>query len=279
MYFNPYDRKFILFAHLPPEVQNIIWQVAVNGVKPRIVEVKDYIEPTTRRSEYRRRRQFISTCPIPGVLHACRTSRSLALGRWKLSFAARYQEVKIFFDFSCDTLFLPPKFQYMVEFVESISSADREALKSIAFDLRSDSDYYDTRWDLGVSLRRHFPALTQLTFTEKNIDNQRRTKRLRAERRLFNAPRRIRPRPKRDPRKTIIQWYRYDIPLRRAERLVDGTMRMLRRSYLATGFICPKMERVDYIKRDLAMLEFDEDQARLDWYEGRRKFKKRLGKV
>jgi hypothetical protein len=46
--FNPYDRKFTLFARLPPEVQNMIWQVATDDVKPRIVEVKKNIEPNTR---------------------------------------------------------------------------------------------------------------------------------------------------------------------------------------------------------------------------------------
>jgi hypothetical protein len=279
MNFNPYRCKFTLLARLPPEIQNMIRQIAVNDVGPRIVEVKGNIEPNIRRSDYRRRRQFTSPCPIPGVLHACRASCSLALRRWRLSFAARYHKPKILFDFSCNALFLAPEFGYMKQFVESISSADRAALKSIAFDIVGWAN--DNGWDLGASLQEDFPAVNQLSFPEKDIDaerkeeyEERRAKRLRAEHRLLNAPQRRRRRPKRDPRKTIIEWYKCNIPTRRPARWVDATMQMLEQSYNASGYRCPKIKRVDYIKRDLAVLVDDEDQARLDWIKGQREFEK-----
>jgi len=142
----------------------MIWHLAIYDVKPRIVKVEEGTIPSTRQSTYFRRRQFISTCHIPGVLHACRASRNLALRRWKLSFAAGRQPPKIFFDFSCDTLFIPEDFR-LGDFAERLNPVDRVKLSKMAISIKdlTSNDYAHNGFDLAWLLVKNFPSLTHLT--------------------------------------------------------------------------------------------------------------------
>lgn len=276
-----YNRNFSFFDRLPPEVQNMVWQIAIYDVKPRIVQVKVNSIPSTRRSTYFRRQQFISTCPIPGVLHACRASRSLALRRWRLSFAASRQPAKIFFDFSCDTLFIPEGFG-LGNFAKRLDPVDPARLNRMAVGVRdlTNNGYELDGFDLAFLLMPKFPSLTHLTFPERNVNavraeeaEIRRAKRRAGKSRPFSSRRR-RTQPKPDPKKMIIQWFYSDLPFRRDEWHVVATMRVMEKVYGILEHPCPKMERVDYGYLDLDMVECNEDQRRLDRAEGRRHVEK-----
>lgn len=103
--------------HLPCELQDQIWEAAVNAVGPRLVELRDdyrgleeqerlgklesdryHYNPTPKEVENCRHfglrgsieradPYFTSNCAIPALLHTCRQSRTAALRRWKLSLA------------------------------------------------------------------------------------------------------------------------------------------------------------------------------------------------
>jgi hypothetical protein len=272
-----YERKFCLFGNLPVEVQNMIWQIAIYDVKPRIVQVKENSIPSTRRSTYFNRREFISACPIPGVLHACRASRSLALRRWRQSFAASRQPAKIFFDFSCDILFIPEDLG-LANFAKRVDPVDRVRLNRLAIsikDLRNNLYPHDG-FGLAYLLIKEFPSLTRLTFPEVNLDAVRAEEaefRL-AQRRLAKSrpfgSRRRRTQPKPNPRKMIIQWYEADIASRQVEVPVAAAMRMMDFAYRTLTHTCPEMKRVDYGTLDLELVEYNEDQRRLDRAEAMR---------
>lgn len=278
-----YERKFYHFGRLPPEVQNMIWLIAIYDVKPRIVMVKERSIPCTRRSTYFHRREFISTYPIPGVLQACRTSRSLALRRWRLSFAASHQPAKIFFDFSCDILFIP-KDTRLGDFAKRLNPVDRIRLNRIAITIGdlSNNDYAENGFDLALFLMKKFPSLTHLTFPEVNLDAvlAEEAGRCAAQRRLGRSnplgSRRRLSQLKPNPRMMVIQWYEANLALPAGLSLpiipwqVDTWILMIGRGYRSLRYPCPEMKRVDYGTLDLGLIEYDEDQRRLDRAERRR---------
>jgi hypothetical protein len=245
-----YECKLHLFGRLPPEVQNDIWEIAIYDVKPRIVLVIKNSIPSTRPST-RPRHQFISTCPIPAVLHTCRASRSLALKRWRLSFAAHRQPAKIFFDFPCDTLFISDGF-HLGEFARSLDPADRVAVSRMAIDISDlrNNQYAHDGFDLAWLLLKKFPSLTHLTFPRVNFDavGAGESKLRRAQRRLVFSVQLVFP---------------------EVNAFVGATMNMMERTYKTMGHTCPEMKYVDYGTLDLDLLEQDDDQRRLDRTEGR----------
>lgn len=136
---NPRDFRatsetlFPRFRLSPQKLQNMIWQTAIDCVKPRIVEALETTARNTRQSSYLQKRQFTPCYPIPGILHTCRASRHLALKRWKLAFAARYKDPKIFFDFSNDILCLDGVLVEMTSFARTVHRADREAVQMLCY--------------------------------------------------------------------------------------------------------------------------------------------------
>jgi hypothetical protein len=257
---------FTSFPRLPPEVQNMIWQIAIDSVRPRVVEVKENIElaPRSCRSKYGGKRQFISTCPIPGVLHACRASRSLALRRWRLCFAARYQEPKIFFDLEEDFLYFGRDFDNIRNFADAVDFKDRQATQLLAFHLRLQwaSDYFYDGEDLSFVLFEDFPNVKVVLFPEYDLDElveigdrlRRRSSRL-----AKPEP----PKAKRDPKKTVIRFCG-------TEREIDFESRSTQLVFDCLearedlGWIEPAMIRVDYYRADLSEFEYNEDRRRLE---------------
>lgn len=127
-------------------------------IKPRNDLVMESSIPSTRPSTYLRRKQLISACPKPSVLHACRASRGLALRGWRLSFAAGRQPPKIFFDFSHDILFIPDGFD-LGKFARILDPVDCIVVSRMAIDitdLRS-SDYAHGGFDLVWLLMKKVP--------------------------------------------------------------------------------------------------------------------------
>lgn len=94
---------FTLFPNLAKELRLVIWKKALPG--PRIVELI-----------YHRRKKdsegdvipghFTSRCHLPINLSVCQESRREALKQYKLSFATRNSDPKVYFDPSVDTLLL-----------------------------------------------------------------------------------------------------------------------------------------------------------------------------
>ena len=164
--------QFTLFKRLPRERQDAIWKFAIKAVEPRMVEIWEGYRKESAEGEYPGSwtGHFTSSCPIPGVLHACCDSRRLALTRWKLCFAFEKQPAKIFFDLSSDILYFGRYFDCMLTFKEMCNKADRRAVRKIAFHLQQqwESEYYEAGEDLAVTLHRDFPVLNEVVFVEKD---------------------------------------------------------------------------------------------------------------
>jgi hypothetical protein len=245
----------------------MIWQAAIYSVRPRIVEVKENIElaPRSCRSKYGGKRQFVSSCPIPGVLHACRASRSLALRRWRLCFAARYQEPKIFFDLEDDFLYFGRDFYNIKDFADAVDFKDRQATQLLAFHIKfqwAHGYFYDGE-DLSFVLNEDFPNVKVVLFPEYDLDELVEIgKRLRRRSRRLAKPEP--PKAKRDPKKTIIRF------VGNVEREIDFGSHTTELVFdcLETrenlGWREPVMISVDYYRTDLSECEYNEDQRRLE---------------
>ncbi len=191
---------FPRFALLPQELQNMIWQCAIDAFRPRVVDVKEGTYIKTRRGAHLRKRQFTSPCPIPNVLHACRNSRHLALKRWRLSFATDDDPARIFIDFSSDTLYFDYEFGSIEEFTDRVKRDDLKRVRKIAFDTEWQlaKDYYDDGISMSHSLRMDFPGLTHLVIPEEDYD---------VDWNLFGAKM---PQLTTDPNKTVILFFESD---------------------------------------------------------------------
>jgi hypothetical protein len=184
--------------------------------------------------------------------------------RWRLAFAARYQPAKIFFDFSCDTLFFPLEFGNLKGFAKSVDTADREAVTRIAFSLlyQWGEGYYQDGFSLSINLKNDFPGLAQICFLDVDLDTLKEleAKPLRRSKRL--KPRPETPKPKRDPRRTIIRLRGLDV-----EALIEDEGDLIY-DYMdwcdTQNWTCPKMGYADYYRADLSDWEFDEDERRCD---------------
>jgi hypothetical protein len=155
-------QSFTSFPLLPLEIQDLIWDHAINSVGPRIVEIRYAVHKDLPSSHDDGTAVFTSSCPIPGVLHANHRSRERALQRWKLSFARHGKPAKIFFDFSDDILLFGNKFDYIGKLREKDdNSVDRSELRTIAF-FTKHCQRYRTFPCLTDSLHRDFPALKKI---------------------------------------------------------------------------------------------------------------------
>jgi len=70
--------------------------------------------------------------------------------------------------------------------------------------------------------------------------------------------------------KRVIRWFDIDLAFRQVDWRLFGNMRMLENGYGSLRHPCPKMMRVDYGTLDLDLVEYNEDQRRLDRAEGTR---------
>ncbi|KAF4636716.1 hypothetical protein G7Y89_g1366 [Cudoniella acicularis] len=132
------DSVFHLFPRFPQELQDRIWQQAIESIGPRAVGFQAL-------SRFRANEvpvANVSSSTIPNVLHACRDARNLALQRWQPSFATE-DPAKIYFDFRLDTLVFfvhDPNYEYSFTeidlFVAYTEAADRERLSRIAIDFQ-----------------------------------------------------------------------------------------------------------------------------------------------
>jgi hypothetical protein len=244
----------------------MIWETAINSVRPRVVEVIENIEkaPRSCRSKYGGKRQFVSTCPIPGVLHACRTSRSLALRRWRLCFAARYQGPKIFFDLENDFLYFGRDFDNIRNFADAVDFEDRQATQMLGFHLRMQwaSGYFFDGVDLCFVLNEDFPNVKVVVLPEYDLDELVEIgERLR--RRSSRLAKPQPPKPKPDPKKTVIRFCGSQREMDLASQSTELVFDCLE-AHEDLGWPEPAMIRVDYFRSDLSEIEYNEDQRRLE---------------
>lgn len=174
-------------------------------------------------------------------------------------------------------MFIPEDFG-LANFAKRLDPVDRVRLNRIAISIKDSRNnlYPHDGFSLAFLLIKEFLSLTHLTFPEVNLDAVRAEEaefRL-AQRRLVKSrpfgSRRRRTRPKSNPRKMIIQWYEADIESRQVEVPVAAAIRMMDYAYRTLTHTCPKMKRVDYGTLDLEMVEYNEDQTRLDRAEAMR---------
>ena len=166
---------FTLFASLPSELQRLIWEDAVAGEDARVVEIRQEIEVPLRDGNWHC--QYTSRSRIPGLLHATRESRYLALRRWRLCFPFKnkpYKEhpSKIFFDAAVDILYFGEKFPYFHDLtVYSDNVEDRGAVRKIAFDLaaqqHNEPRVYRSHHPTMERLYNAFPNLAKAVIIER----------------------------------------------------------------------------------------------------------------
>lgn len=175
-------QTFSRFTEFPQELQDQIWGDAISNVSDRIVEI-------------RHGQTIISSCPIPPLLHACQSSRLLALKRWKLSFAKSDRRPRTFFDHSRDTLYFGQYFPNMDEFggQNQLASGMGAGVCRIAFSLESQwGDSNDTVETRAFKIHGSFPDLKHITFMNMNLDFD------------FEAHEQGEPQPAPDPQKRLV---------------------------------------------------------------------------
>jgi 2EXR family len=226
--------QFTLFKRLPQETQDAIWKFAIEAIEPRVVEIWEGYRKESPDGEYPWpwTGEFTSSCPIPGVLHACCDSQRLALKRWKLCFAFERQPAKIFFDLNSDILYFGRAFDCIHTFREKSKKADRRAVHKIAFHLLQQwhSEYYETSGDLAIRLHRDFHALDEVVFVEKDVEYD------------WDRHEMGRAQKRPNPKKTVITFR----PPNEDPRPEDRTANDLVATYAVKKWVCLKVDHMDY---------------------------------
>jgi len=165
------------FNKFPQEIKDGIFQVAIDSVGSRIVQI------VVNESQKR----FTSPCPTPALLHACRSSRILALKRWNLSFPQTQAKgdgiARIFFDNMHDTLFFPSRFANKRDtwnglrlFENVVSPEERKAIQKMAFSYYTFMCWKHNRSSItnphsvALCLQMAFPGLKQIFFIANGVD-------------------------------------------------------------------------------------------------------------
>lgn len=240
---------FYRFKDLPQEIQDMIWQDAIDAIGPRVVNVRRGTYRKTHSGNHLRRRQITSPCPIPAVLHACRTSRSLALKRWELTFTEWEgdERPKIFFDFASDTLYFDQHFGSVAEFTDRVVAFDRERVRRIAFHLRQQGEveYSDTGASLSLC---DFPNLAHLILPVIDYDFD------------YDLDLKGWPQPERDPKEVAITFYEADSDDVNWESWELYTLDRLLERRKAMGGETPVVSCVNYLRSTPGLLEKKEHE-------------------
>lgn len=117
---------FTLFPNLPTELQIKIWRHALPG--PRIIQLH-YLNGTF---------SFHGARP-PTVLHACRTSREVALSVFEPAFTRDGQRAPIYIDLAHDTLYLAAQLAMCKRTADSFPDFKKIA-RSLAVEVSSEKD-------------------------------------------------------------------------------------------------------------------------------------------
>lgn len=138
----------------------------MDEIGPRVVYFNE------NKDDVNLKKYYTSSCPIPAFLHASKTSRELALGRWKLSLATNDEPAKIFVDFSLDTLYFDESFGDLSEFTSAVNAGDLQRVTRVAFDLQwqLDREYYEDGRHMSMKLLTDFPNLTHLLIPAEDYD-------------------------------------------------------------------------------------------------------------
>jgi hypothetical protein len=107
---------FPLFSRLPPELQNELWELASKNAEPRLI--------TFPRKKGK----------IPGFLHACHHSRSIAKNHKPLTYRehGRGKEWTITVNFKVDVVFLMPFGVASIEMASLLNSIEKLAVSCLS---------------------------------------------------------------------------------------------------------------------------------------------------
>lgn len=146
---------FRVFVSLPQELQDSIWQQAIDSIAPRTVQLSITIPNPPA----------YSGTNIPNVLHACQTSRRLALRRWQLSFALPHIKRALFFDFTADILWLDAGDEAPYGgtlLISVLSEAERKQVRRIALSLERYTIGSQAFIDKAVEKLHYIPSLSEI---------------------------------------------------------------------------------------------------------------------
>jgi hypothetical protein len=246
---------FPQFKHFPKEVQTMVWKAAIDAEEPRVVEIRETAVPCTRKSLYSRKTGFTSECPIPSVLHACHASRELALKRWRLSWAMRYQTPKIFFDFATDTLYFKNNHVHMMRFVHDADVDDLNAVLNIAFRVLDHFALLPIMNHEGYAHQLHvnFPNLEHVNFVHIDLNGEEKSFIERSELKSVQGP-------QTDPKQQVIKLVAHNAVRHFAAGLRQEHGNILGdamyRYYVTQGLVCPVLRYVDVYQLDRRRLEY-----------------------
>jgi hypothetical protein len=210
---------FSRFPDLPKEIQDHIWQFAVDGVDGRVVEI--------------RQERYTSTCPIPALLRTCHDSRHWALKRWKLCFGSSFispgRPAKIFFDYSSDTMFFGEYFEDMCAFKDHAFPA--KGVQKVAFRIEQQWEY-DHSVDVRVErIHGSFPDLQEIVFLNIDRDFD------------FDLADEDEPQPPRDQEKSIITFHEMALP---SEEIFKHILTDFKEEYERKYGTYPSWRRLDF---------------------------------
>ena len=126
---TPQSFPYFSDPRFPTEIKDLIWEFAIEAIPPRTVDIiYNFKLPCI---------SWLSTSPIPALLHTCSRSRFLAQKHYQLSFPSNFDRKipTIFFNFEKDTLYLGKPFGSTVDFMRDIGWEERRKVKHLALGL------------------------------------------------------------------------------------------------------------------------------------------------
>jgi hypothetical protein len=112
---TPQTCAYFSDPRFPAEIKDLIWTFAIDDIPPRTVDIIS--NPKSPPNLY----SWISTAPIPALLHTCARSRSLTQKSYPLSFTSQTTSNNgTYFNFQKDTLYFGREFKFATDFIEDV---------------------------------------------------------------------------------------------------------------------------------------------------------------
>ena len=133
---TPQTFPYFSDPQFPAEIKDLIWSFAIKAIPPRTVEITS--NPKSPLSLH----SWISTAPLPALLHTCSRSRSLAQKYYPLSFSSSQNTFSngIYFNFQKDTLYFGKEFNFAVDFIRDVGKEERGKVRRLAFGLAQQTE-------------------------------------------------------------------------------------------------------------------------------------------
>jgi hypothetical protein len=173
---TPQTCAYFSDPRFPAEIKDLIWTFAIDDIPPRTVDIIS--NPKSPPNLY----SWISTAPIPALLHTCARSRSLTQKSYPLSFTSQTTSNNgTYFNFQKDTLYFGREFKFATDFIEDVGEEEREKVKKLAFGLwhqterdergflasEVDEDGWDVGTDVVEVLFKFWPGVESVGFVDQ----------------------------------------------------------------------------------------------------------------